>query len=448
MLSPEILAAPPLNSSNQATRYQYDQNPYPEIPLDRLPNLAKQPALIAKCNFTTPYYLRNRYSPNLSQCKILDVGCGSGWKTLAIALANPEAQVLGIDFSAASIQMASDRAAHHHLSDRVQFQRLSLEDLQTAQEQFEMIHCDEVLYLIQDPLLCLTIFEKLLKPNGVIRANFHSLRQRHYFYQAQDFLREIDLFHETTGDLEIEIIQDIFQSLKEDVVLKQRTFKNSSPEEIRMNLILQGDRGFTIPQTFTLLRSANLEYIQMLDWPTWDFQQLFQKTEELPDYLTLSLSELDLESTLNLYDILNPIHRLIDFWCGSPLQPQTTPPLPQDWTTEDWKIGEIQFHPLLRTDEIQQKFLNALSNLQPFQLSEILPIVSTSVSIQPHLAACLLPLFTGTQPLSVLVDRYFKLYPLNPFTNVENTLEDVLNCLIPSLLDLEKFTYILMSLPH
>lgn len=457
---------PPANSSNANTQYQYDRNPYPEIPIEQLPTLENQNLLLAQCNFITPYYLRNRVIPNLSQCHILDVGCGSGWKTLALAIANPGTQVLGIDFSAPSIATAQTRCEFHGLDDRVQFQCLSLETLAQFDRQFDMIHCDEVLYLIQDPLLCLKLCQSLLKPEGILRGNFHSLRQRHHFYQFQEFLREIRLFHENSDETDIELSREIFQGLKPDVVLKQRLPQKHSNEGIRMNFMLQGDRGFTIPQVFRLLEAAQLEYLQMLDLPSWQVVELFKSAENsdrlgnltdsnpldqenlkaLYGEFLVDLAEYDPETQLNLYDILHPVHRLLDFWCGHPLDPDRVPPPPEEWTPEQYHQTIVMWHPLLLNKFVFQQFVEDLQNLRPFKISKVLPIVSSEVSIQPHVAACLLPLFQGEQPLSHLIDRYFQLYPVNPFSSQPNTLEEVLSCLLPSVLDLEKLTYLLLRI--
>lgn len=43
--------------------------------------------------------------------RIVDVGCGEGWSTIAIARAYPNARVVGIDFDAPSIDAARDNAA-------------------------------------------------------------------------------------------------------------------------------------------------------------------------------------------------------------------------------------------------------------------------------------------------------------------------------------------------
>ena len=304
---------------------------------------------------------------------------------------------------------------------------------------------------------------------------------RHHFYQFQEFLREIGLFHEQSDDTDVELSRSIFQGIKPEVLLKKRLSPTPSNEEIRMNFMLQGDRGFTIPQVFRLLEVAELEYLQMLDWPSWQISDLFvsadrsqdadrsrnspssnssnsSKTlenaetsepaetwETLSDQFLLGLENSDPETQLHLYDLLNPIHRLLDFWCGHPLNSTSFPPSPEDWTPEQYQNAIVMWHPLLCNDFVFQQFVTDLQNLKPFAISTLLPIVSSDVQIQPHVAACLLPLFEGKQPLSRLIDRYFQLYPVNPFTNEPNSLEAVLSCLLPSLLDLEKFTYILLQ---
>jgi predicted O-methyltransferase YrrM len=53
--------------------------------------------------------------------RILDVGCGAGWSTLALARSYPAATVEGVDIDAPSIEMARANAAAAGLDDRVTF---------------------------------------------------------------------------------------------------------------------------------------------------------------------------------------------------------------------------------------------------------------------------------------------------------------------------------------
>lgn len=50
-------------------------------------------------------------------------------------------------------------------------------------------------------------------------------------------------------------------------------------------------------------------------WRKWNIRDLFQNPDSLPDIWELGLGEVSQEEELSLYELLNPIHRLIDFWC-------------------------------------------------------------------------------------------------------------------------------------
>src|SRR5918911_4414033 len=53
--------------------------------------------------------------------RVADIGCGTGWSTIALARAYPLARVFGVDLDADSIAQAHQNADQAHLSDRVTF---------------------------------------------------------------------------------------------------------------------------------------------------------------------------------------------------------------------------------------------------------------------------------------------------------------------------------------
>ncbi|HEU4756947.1 MAG TPA: class I SAM-dependent methyltransferase [Agromyces sp.] len=77
--------------------------------------------------------------------RLVDVGCGHGWSTLALARAYPEAHVDGVDVDGPSIEAARAHAAEAGLSDRVAFhldggEGLEGEDAYDAGFVFEALH--------------------------------------------------------------------------------------------------------------------------------------------------------------------------------------------------------------------------------------------------------------------------------------------------------------------
>jgi SAM-dependent methyltransferase len=54
-------------------------------------------------------------------CRVLDVGCGGGWSSIALALAYPSATVLGVDIDQPSVDLAVANARDAGVSERVRF---------------------------------------------------------------------------------------------------------------------------------------------------------------------------------------------------------------------------------------------------------------------------------------------------------------------------------------
>jgi 2-polyprenyl-3-methyl-5-hydroxy-6-metoxy-1,4-benzoquinol methylase len=94
-------------------RQQFDNTPYPRIPLEESPKDNSE--LLYLHNLVTAYYFRNRKVINTSGKVILDAGCGTGYKSLVLALANPGAKIVGIDLSEESVKLAEQRLQYHEL---------------------------------------------------------------------------------------------------------------------------------------------------------------------------------------------------------------------------------------------------------------------------------------------------------------------------------------------
>ena len=83
--------------------------------------------------------------------RVLDLGCGVGASTLAIARAYPNVEVVGIDLDEASVAEAR-RAAHAAgMGDRVTFRRVDAAHL-PASETFDLVTVFEALHDMGDPV--------------------------------------------------------------------------------------------------------------------------------------------------------------------------------------------------------------------------------------------------------------------------------------------------------
>jgi 2-polyprenyl-3-methyl-5-hydroxy-6-metoxy-1,4-benzoquinol methylase len=430
---------------SEKIRQQFDTVCYPRTALEASPKDDYVSLYIH--NLVTPYYLRNQKIIETEGKVILDAGCGSGYKSLVLAEANPGAKIVGIDLSEESVKLARQRLEYHGFGN-VEFHALSIENLPTLGLEFDLINNDEVLYLLPDPVVGLQAMKSVLKPEGIIRTNVHSYFQRASFFRAQKLWQLMGLMDENPQDLEIEIVRETMQALKNEVLLKARTWSSSPTDKdewIFMNYLLQGDKGYTIPEVFAALRNADLEFVSMVGWRHWDVTDLFQDLENLPPFLAMSLPEISVEDRLHMFELLHPVHRLIDFWCGHPDQTQDFVPV-AEWTETEWREARVHLHPQLRTSQVREDLSNCIGSETLFEISHYITVPSLApVAIESTIAACLLPLWEGPQSVVSLVERWRSIRSLIS-VNLEPVSEQTASSEVKELLvGLEVFLYVLLE---
>jgi SAM-dependent methyltransferase len=97
-------------------------------------------------------------------CRILDVGCGGGWSSIALARAYPEATVLGIDIDQPSVDMAVANAREAGVEDRVRF---LCQDAATLEEgTVDVAFAFECVHDMPRPVDVLSAVRRTLVPGG------------------------------------------------------------------------------------------------------------------------------------------------------------------------------------------------------------------------------------------------------------------------------------------
>ncbi len=426
-------------------RQQFESAPYPRIPVDKSPK--KDYELLFYHNFLTPYYLKNQKIIKTEGKAILDAGCGSGYKSLILAEANPGAQIIGVDISEESVKLAKQRLQHHGFNN-AEFYVKPIEDLPSLGLEFDYINCDEVLYLLPDIAVGLQAMKSVLKSNGIIRANLHSLIGRTMYFCAQEVFKLMGLMNDNPRELEMELARDLMKTLKDQVIIKAQTWKPQEAEReewILMNYLFQGDKGYNIPEMFAALKTADLEFVSMVNWRHWEMTDLFTEPDNLPAFLEMSLPEISVEDRLHLFELLHPVHRLIDFWCAPPNQSEPFLPV-SEWTDSDWQVAGINLHPQLKAPQVREDLLKCIAKQQPFTISRYIPLpTQVPIAVESMVAACLLPLWEGPQPMMSLVELWLKLKPLEPVTLEPVSRETAFEEVTELLSMLEAFLYVLLE---
>ncbi len=355
-------------------RQQFDSAPYPKVPIET-PLLRDANELFVH-SFVTPTYLRDRHVISTAGKLILDVGCGTGVSSLFLAIANPEAKIIGLDLSPTSIELAHHRLQYHGYAD-AEFFAMPVEEIESLNLEFDFIHCDEVLYLLPDFPAAISCLAKVLKPGGVLRGNLHSRYQRHARYRAQELFKVMGLMDENPDDVEVDIALQTIGGLRSTTQMRQELWNDVQDtslvkETVLTNWLLQGDKGFTVPDMFAALEGADLDFISMTNWRQWNLLSLFEDPNDLPSYWAMSWDNLSIAQQLEVFELMHPVHRLLDFWCGkTEFSGEIYVPL-SEWSDEQWMRSEISLHPSLRISDFREVLSQSIADRTSFKMNGLL----------------------------------------------------------------------------
>ncbi|GAA2030903.1 class I SAM-dependent methyltransferase [Agromyces tropicus] len=99
--------------------------------------------------------------------RIVDVGCGHGWSTIALARAYPDAHVEGVDVDAASVEAARAHARDAGLADRVAF-RLAGGEALAEDDAYDAGFIFEALHDMPRPVEVLAALRRAVRDDGAV----------------------------------------------------------------------------------------------------------------------------------------------------------------------------------------------------------------------------------------------------------------------------------------
>jgi SAM-dependent methyltransferase len=134
----------------------------------------------SQADMNRPWFLRAlpaalRSAPALDEilrrpgARILDVGCGAGWSSIALAEAYPSAEVVGVDIDAPSIEMARRSAAtHRDVAGRLNFRTADAGTVAAEEGRFDAAFAFECVHDMPRPVEVLSAVRRAVRPDGIV----------------------------------------------------------------------------------------------------------------------------------------------------------------------------------------------------------------------------------------------------------------------------------------
>ncbi|MGF1522542.1 MAG: methyltransferase domain-containing protein [Leptolyngbyaceae cyanobacterium] len=319
-------------SISAAVAKLYDTYPFPPEPLlDEPP-----PGYNWRWNWLTAYAFCTGHKPASQAVRILDAGCGTGVGTEYLVHLNPEATVIGIDLSAGALDVARERCQKSGAT-RVEFQHLSLFDVDQVAGEFDLINCVGVLHHTPDPVGGIQALARKLAPGGLF----------HIFVYGELGRWEINLMQEAIALLQgdrrgdytdgVAVGRQLFANLPEDNRLRKReqerwSWENQRDECFADMYVHPQEIDYNVNTVFELIDASGLEFVGFSNPQTWDLNRLIGQAPDLLER-TQHLSDREKYRLIELLDPSAITH--YEFFLARP------PLSRQDWQEDDGLLSAI-----------------------------------------------------------------------------------------------------------
>ena len=309
----------------------YDTYPFPPEPiLDEPP-----PGYNWRWNWLAAYNFCTGRKPQNQHIRILDAGCGSGVGTEYLVHLNPYAQVVGIDLSAGTLEVAKKRCQSSG-ADRVEFHHLSIYDVDKIPGQFDLINCVGVLHHLPDPIRGIQSLAKKLAPGGLMHIFVYGELGR---WEIQLMQRAIALLQgDKRGNYQdgVHIGRKIFASLPENnrIVKREKerwAMENQRDECFADIYVHPQETDYNIDTLFALIDAAGLDFVGFSNPGFWQLENLLEKEPELIE----RAAELTECQRYRLVELLNPDVAHYEFFLSRPPLPKT------DWLADNRLLAAI-----------------------------------------------------------------------------------------------------------
>jgi SAM-dependent methyltransferase len=240
---------------SDAVRHFYDRHPYPP-PVEDLDDYQKrwEDERLRRAD----YHLFFPARPCREELDILIAGCGTS-QAAKYALRHPKAWVVGIDFSATSVDETKKLKRKYDL-DNLEVRQLPVERVQDLEMQFDQIICTGMLHHLPDPDARLRALREALKPDGAMHLMVYAAYGRIGIYMIQDYCRRLDI---GSSEEEITELAEALMSMPYGHPLARllgESLDFRRKAALADALLNPQDRAYTVPQYFDLVQGAGLQF--------------------------------------------------------------------------------------------------------------------------------------------------------------------------------------------
>jgi SAM-dependent methyltransferase len=240
-----------------AVRTQYETYSYPTPVKD----LAKNRLLADPTTAAIQLWPNGRTGRPL---KILSAGCGTHQAAL-LAYHNPDASVLGVDISAASLAHEELLAREHGVRN-LELKQLDLLEIASLGRQFDYIACTGVLHHMHDPDAGLRALRHVTAPDGRLYLMLYARAARAGLYLIQDAFRRMGLGQSAD---DVALARDTFRACRNDhhVVSYVRRSQDELKNDVAFvdSFMHPRDRAYSVPELMKMLGDSGLKFAGWLE---------------------------------------------------------------------------------------------------------------------------------------------------------------------------------------
>ncbi len=260
-----------------AVRKQYEQNPYPRWVSAPHPGVESVEALAARLRPDRPARARRRPVP------MLVAGCGTGHHPIQLARKHPEADILAVDLSLASLAYAARMTEQLGVSN-IAYAQGDILHLSALDRRFEVVECCGVLHHLDDPMQGWKVLVDLMERDGLMRIALYSEHARSGIRAAREFSRSLRLPDSAEG---IRSCRHAIMALEQGHPARDAlAFEDFYTLDGCRDLVLHArEHQFTLPRIADCLEQLDLRFLgfECGDATRCRFRQMFPHSNAATD---------------------------------------------------------------------------------------------------------------------------------------------------------------------